>query len=330
MYQMIQPMEGEIGNPTAALAPAVQETHGESCASRQPNNLALLGMGKSMYALGTPVRRSDFLFEAKVAIEKMFAKRLKAGGRYHKQIMVQVMISHRLFTYFSEKTVHLTVSSANLGMLSINAVVCQGKVCGVLESFTNNGDSGVELIISNVTGGRFKARGKDLSIGSVVVVSGNEVVNVDVKTKTPVSKIASRPIQYLVKAHAAPNYETVQNKLLKQVNGGDDIDIIPVYLKDRKTDEIYMPLTVGSAHAATQKVYKLNITELYHSNKFIHTDVTVEQLETYDPLAAVFWSRAIIFRSCVIGERWEFAKVSINPNLFGVQSARPAKRRRRK
>jgi len=159
-----------------------------------------------------------------------------------------------------------------------------------------------------------------------LLFSGN-VDFVQIYRSTPVAKIARRPVIYFAKASGPPLFNMIQDKLKSAMQEIDN-QIISVYLQNNNVDEIFLPLVLKLNGPVG--VYKLNVSEASCSSSFMSTDVTVEELETYDPLAHVYWSRAIIFRSSLIGERWEVSKVSVNPQLNGIQGERSSKRKRGK
>ena len=165
--------EGDAGAQDGA-APGEAPLSRECVATRQPNVLAMMQIPNEMFYTGPPIAHSDFGFETEVSHEKEIAKRLGARGEYFKQILIRVMVRHRLRTYFStQKThVHVTQQSATLIHLQNKSTVSQGNVRGVVESIQSD-DLGTLFVLANVTGGHFSVRGGDLEIkmsNQVVVV----------------------------------------------------------------------------------------------------------------------------------------------------------------
>ena len=91
-----------------------------------------------------------------------------------------------------------------------------------------------------------------------------------------------------------------------------------VYLLDRNVSTVYFVARMQID--ADFQVFRLCVQKSTHQpSSVVLTSIPWESLTVHDPSQTLFvWSRAIIFKGHVYGERWEYACVSVASDLCGV------------
>lgn len=122
----------------------------------------------------------------------------------------------------------------------------------------------------------------------------------------------------------------LMSAILKELSAQEKM--ICIYLLDSHRNEIFF---LGKATKKAQlKVYSLQTYEPEQTEglptSVAETTIDPNDLKNHDPLTTLpVWSRAVLFKKCVYGDRWEFRKVNFSAHLTGISGARTSKRSRK-
>ena len=157
-------------------------------------------------------------------------------------------------------------------------------------------------------------------------------VDSDGQCVVPTPTIPTRRVQFVGGGEAPLVPDVI--KLLKSVVNAPpscpNYTTICVYVKNKDPSTIYIPARASQGEQPL--VYQLGIgaMDVLAATRFVPTNVTIRALETYVPSALVYWSRAIIFRTGIMGERFSSGVVHINNDLFGVRTHHEHRSKRQK
>ena len=103
-----------------------------------------------------------------------------------------------------------------------------------------------------------------------------------------------------------------------------------IYLLNSDVSRVYFAARQSASSSSNLEVFQLDVSSNEAPRGVKKTDISVTELQKHDVTSTCFFfSRAIIFRNKIYGERWEYGTVKVNPSLRGVVGTRTSSRRSR-